>query len=430
MSNRTKIALLVVVTLLVTALAVATIDDWFRRPGQVTIAVGPESMPETKFAAKLADVLAQTHSSVRLKLVPHENRGQALARFSHREADLAIVRTDDPKIPDNARALAILERETFLMVGPRKAKFSTLADLAGRKVVVMGRDNRNEVFVRHLLDQYKLDLSKTSIRTVAPEAAMDHLWAGSADLLVMIYPLSRLARGSDFQALAEHTQDFSVHGIGDAKALERKVPGIYVETVEAGLLSGSPSIPDGDIETLSVQKILVARRGMPEQQVVELMRALFEEGRLLAIENSFAAHIEPPDTEKGALIAVHDGAIQYVESEVKTFFETYSDLIYVGMSVLSVLASMAVALYSTLFRRQVHHASERAGELMRLREKAREAGSLGELDSIEGELEAVLDEVLIGLSDGSVSHRGLEAFRLAYDRARDMLGSVRARLER
>jgi TRAP-type uncharacterized transport system substrate-binding protein len=367
---------------------------------------------------------------VRLKLVPHDNRGQALARFTHRDADLAILRTDDPKIPDNARALAILEREAILMVGPRRTPFSTLADLQGRKVAVMGRDNRNEVFIRHMLEQYKVDFAKTQIRTVAPESGLDLLWQGGADLVLMVYPLSRLGRGSDFQALAEHHQDFTVHGIGDAKALERKVAGLYTETIEAGLLSGSPSIPEGDVETLSLQKILVARRGMPEQQVVELMRALFEDGRLLSVENSFATHIEPPDTEKGALIAVHDGAIQYVESEVKTFFETYSDMIYVGLSAVSVLGSMAVALYSTVFRRQTRHASERAGEVMRLRERARLAEDLAQLDQIEGELEAVLDEVLIGLGDGGVSPRGLEAFRLAYDRARDALVASRGRLER
>jgi len=426
MRNRTRILLLGVVTVVVTAVAVVTAETWYRRPVEISIAVGPEDSPEGRFALKLAGVLQQSHASIRLRIETYATQSQALGGFTRFDADLAIVRSDDVKIPVHARALAVLEREAVLLIGTGRAPLNTLADLQGRRVAVVGGDDRNEAFLRRLLEQYKFDVRKTTIRTVAPGTPLGVVLPVQADLMVRIYPLSRLGAGNDFQGLVEDTQGFSVYGLKDAKALQRKVPGLYVETIEAGLLSGSPRIPEEDMDTIALQKILIARRGLAEQHVVELMGALFENGHQLAVENRFATRIEPPDTEKGAQIAIHAGAEQYLAGEVKTVFERYSDLIYIGMSVLSVLGSMAVALYSTVFRRPPQQASGRVGEVMRLRQRIRTGRCPEDLDAAEAELETVLNEILLGLSEGTVSPHGLDAFRLAYDHAREDLTARRA----
>lgn len=427
MRNRGRIILLVMMTLLLTAVAVVGANEWYRRPSIITMAVGPEGSPENSFALKLSEALRQNHSSVRLNVVSSETRSQALHSFTHREADLAIIRTDDRKIPANARALAVLEHEALLLVGAKRAKINTLGDLQGKRVAVIGRDGRNEAFLRRLLEQYKSDFSRTEIKTYLPGTSMEKLLPVSADVVLLIYPVSRLGLSADFGGLA-HTKGLIVHALGDAKALQRKVPGIYSETIEAGLLSGSPRIPDDDMETVALQKILVVRRGLPEQHVIELMRALFENGRQLAVENAFATKIEPPDTEKGALIAAHEGAAQYVESEVKTFFDRYSDLIYIGMSVAGALGSIAVALYGTMLRHRPQMASERTIEMIALFQRIKAATQAEDLDILDGELDAALNQVLLGLADGSVSPHGLDAFRLAFDHAHDTLKEARSRV--
>lgn len=427
MRNRTTILLLTLVTLALSALAVGAAGWWYYKPTVVTIAVGPETSPEHRFARKLADVLVQNRASIRLDLVVSEAGNQNLSRFAHHEADLVVLRTDERRIPPGARAIAILEEEVLLLITPAKSKFKSLADLDRRRVVVLGRDGRNEAFLRRLLEQYKHDPRQVAIRTVPPGTPLAPLLApgGGADLVVIVEPLSRLSGADDFRELDRDLKGFAVHPVADAKALERKVPGLYAETIEAGLLLGSPRIPDEELDTVALQRVLVARAKMPETQVVELMRALFESGRQLAVEQNFATRIEPPSTEKGALIAIHPGADQYVASDVKTFFDRYSDLLYVGLSAAGILGSGAAALYGMVFRRAPVHAGRHAQAMAALRERARGAADGQELDAIDMELEAILDQVLSGLADGSISPRGLEGFRLAYDSARDALAAAR-----
>ncbi|EME71664.1 TRAP-type transport system [Paramagnetospirillum caucaseum] len=427
MRNRTKILLLALLTLALTALVVGAVGYWYYKPTTVTIAVGPEASPEHRFARKLAEVLTNNRASIRLQVLASDAAIHNLPRFAQHEADLVVVRTDERRIPPSARAIAILEEEVLLLITPPRSKFKSLADMERRRAVVVGRDGRNETFVRRLLEQYKHDPKLINLRTVPPSAALDQLLGpgGAADVVVVLEPLSRLSGADDFQDLAHRLKGFTVHAIRDAKALERKMPGLYAETLEAGLLVGSPRIPDEELETVALQRILVARAKMPEAQVVDLMRALFESGRQLAVEESFATRIEPPATEKGGLIAIHPGADQYVASDVKTFFDRYSDLLYVGLSAAGILGSGAAALYGTVFRRAPIHAGRRAQALMGLRDRARAGRDGTELDAVESELEAVLDEVLGGLADGSISPRGLDAFRLAYDSAREALTMAR-----
>src|SRR5450755_4626523 len=68
-------------------------------------AVGKPNSLEARFAAKLASVLKNTSSKLRLKVVSNADNPKALAQFDRRQADLVVLRTD-AKVPPRARALA------------------------------------------------------------------------------------------------------------------------------------------------------------------------------------------------------------------------------------------------------------------------------------------------------------------------------------
>ncbi|CUW38189.1 Putative TRAP-type uncharacterized transport system [Magnetospirillum sp. XM-1] len=430
MRNRTTILLLILATVALSAAAAGVAGYWYIKPTLVTLAVSPEPSPEYRFARKLAEVLTQNRASIRLELKPTESGQQGMAWLAQGEADLALVRSDDRRIPPMARSIAVLEEQVLLFITPAKSKIRSLADLEKRRTVVMDRDGRNEALFRRLMEQYRHDGRAAAVVAVPPGTPLAPLLGpgGGADAAILLLPLSRLAGAEGFATLERGLKGYAVRPVSDASALERKIPGLYAQTIEAGLLSGSPRIPDDDLDTVAVQRLLVARAKLPEQHVVELMRALFENGRQLAVEQTFATRIEPPSTEKVALIAIHPGAQQYVSGEVKTLFDRYADMVFIGLYAAGILGSGAVALYGMVFRRPPVHAGSRAHALAALRERARAACDGQELDAVEAEIEMVLDGVLSGLADGAISPRGLEGFRLAYDAARDAVAAARRAL--
>ena len=65
--------------------------------------------------------------------------------------------------------------------------------------------------------------------------------------------------------------------------------------------------------------------------------------------------IEAPNTDKGAALPVHAGSAAYIDDDEQTFFDKYSDMIYIGAMLLGVLASGATAVMGRLRGRADRH---------------------------------------------------------------------------
>src|SRR3979409_1891535 len=93
-SNRLQVLLFVLLTVILTVATVWGGRIWLRNSQTLVFAVGDAGSPEARFAARLAAVLKNTNSRLRLKIAANADNAQALAQFDHRQADLAVLRTD------------------------------------------------------------------------------------------------------------------------------------------------------------------------------------------------------------------------------------------------------------------------------------------------------------------------------------------------
>src|ERR1700733_16128378 len=127
-SNRRQVLLFAALTLILTVATVWGGRIWLRNSETLVFAVGNANSVEARFAARLAAVLKNSSSQLRLKIVPNPDNAKALAQFDRKEADLAVLRTD-ARIPSRARALAILEHDVLLLMSPGSKKIKSLAEL-------------------------------------------------------------------------------------------------------------------------------------------------------------------------------------------------------------------------------------------------------------------------------------------------------------
>ena len=123
-TNQQQVALYVVLTLLLSLATVWAGRVWLRSAETLTFAVGDANSDEARFASKLAMVLANNSSRFRIKIVNNADNAKALAQFDRKQADLAILRTDG-KVPSRARAVAILEHDLVLLLGPGNKKIKS-----------------------------------------------------------------------------------------------------------------------------------------------------------------------------------------------------------------------------------------------------------------------------------------------------------------
>src|SRR5262249_7952576 len=160
------------------------------------------------------------------------------------------------------------------------------ADLRGKKIAVIGPDGRNEALLRRILDLYDISASGVTIATESPDAPFDQLLSsGEYQVVIAFAPLSRISGDKRYGDLVKRLAGFSLGAVGEAKAIERRSQGIFAETLETGLFSAAPRIPDDELETVGVQWMLVARDKVSESSITELTRLIFENKASLAIND-------------------------------------------------------------------------------------------------------------------------------------------------
>jgi hypothetical protein len=163
----------------------------------------------------------------------------------------------------------------------------------------------------------------------------------------------------------------------------------------------------------------VAQSRISNGSAGELARIIYENKAELALDDGFAARIEPAETDKDALIIAHPGAAEYINDDTKSFMDRYSDLMYLGAAALSVIASIFAGIYTRITRLKPEKASELATAILDIGERVEHAHTVDQLEALQDELETVLRGVVAGLRDGTISSEGLDTFRLGYEFVRD-----------
>jgi len=428
-SNRRQMLLFVALTLILTVATVWGGRIWLRNSESLVFAAGDANGVEARFADKLATVLNNNPSKLRLKIVTNADSGKALAQFDRRQADLAVLRTD-AKVPPRARALAILEHDVLLLLSPPNKKIKSLAELKKKKIAVLADGDHNAVLVRKMLEISDNPDAASAVQLAPPNSPLDKLFApGGYGAAIAIAHASMIVKNKSYEQYAKRG-GFTLNAIDEAKALARRDPAISEETLATGMLSSAPPIPDDDLTTVGLQWLLVAQSRMSSATAGELARTIYENKAELALPDGFASRIEPADTDKDAFVVAHQGAAEYINDDTKSFMDRYSDLLYLAAAALSIIGSIFAGLYAKVTRIAPEKASELATAILDIGERVEHATSMDALDALQEELEQILRGVVIGLRDGTISSNGLDTFKLGYEFVRDDIIMRRESLKR
>ena len=145
-------------------------------------------------------------SSIRLRVVPTEGSVQSAVTMEAGQADLAVIR-GDLKLPKDAQAVATLRKNVVAIwvptppeakgakgkkgaaaKGAKSEKIEKIADLAGRKVGVIGRSQSNVNLLRLILQQYGVPADKVEIVQFAPAEVNEAIRGNKADAFIAVGP--------------------------------------------------------------------------------------------------------------------------------------------------------------------------------------------------------------------------------------------------
>jgi TRAP transporter TAXI family solute receptor len=407
------------------------------RPVTLRIAVGPANSDDLKVVQALTQAFNnQQRSQVRLRPIQTDGAGASANLLGEGKADLAIIR-GDLEVPKNAQAVATLRKNVVVLWVPRAQKIkgkkaapaiTKIAQLAGRRIGVVGRTPANVNLLKVVLQQYGVDPGKVEITQFPANEAADAIRNQKADAYLAAGPVNSKITSDAIMASTRDGGTPKFLAIDLADAIAQNHPAYEASEIPAGTFGGAPDKPEEEVKTISFSHHIVARKGISESTIAAFTRQLFAIRQSLKTEFPLAAKIETPDTDKDATIPVHPGAAAFVDGEEKTFLDRYSDFIWWGLMGLSAMGSAGAWFAGHLKKDERGINTSQRDRLLDMLAAARTCDSMDELDQMQSEADAILRDTLQCFERGAVEEGSLTAFNIAIEQFHNAVADRKALL--
>ncbi|RYX88576.1 MAG: TAXI family TRAP transporter solute-binding subunit [Bradyrhizobiaceae bacterium] len=406
-----------------------------KRPVTLRIAVGPADSSDKSLIQAIATQFAHDGSPIRLALKVTAGSAESLALLTSGHTDIAVVR-GDRELPRDTQSLAIMRKNVVVIWAPsgrgssgkRKAAVKEVGDLAGRRIGVVGRSDANVKLLKVILTESGVAPDKVRIAQFTVEQAAQMARDPSLDAFMTVGPLDSKITAEAIAISAEPKRELTFIPIDVSDTIARKQQLYESDKIPASSFGSKPARPQEEVETVSVNHLIVARAELPESSAAAFTRQLLTVRQRLSRDNPDAAKIEKPDTDKSAAVPAHPGAAAYIDGTERTFLERYGDYFWIGILMLSILGSAGAWLGHYLKRDERIVNTAHRDKLMGTIARVRSAGSLAELKELQSDVDALLQETLDCYDDGAIEEGDLKAVDLVLTQLHRALSDRRIEL--
>jgi TRAP transporter TAXI family solute receptor len=401
----------------------AFLVHYYAQPATLKIAVGPPKSEDARLIGAIAGQLGRDRASVRLRVVETAGPEEAASAIDKNQVDLAVVRRD-LAMPTTGQAVAILRQQVAVIIAMPGVAVEKIADLAGRKIGIVGRGRANSALLDTIFLQY--DIHQAQIVSIDP----DDIAAVTREGVEVIFATGSLTGRvlTEAVAIASRGGTPTFVAIGESEAIAQRYPVYESKEIVAGAFGASK--PAETIETVGFSYYIMARKSLDDETVGEIARLLLAARPTLAAEFPAINQIEGPATDKDAQVAVHPGAAAYYDGDQKTFFDRYGDMIYWIVMLLSLAGSGIAALASYLKAGDRSQRLLLLNRLLDMMKTARQAESVDILDQLETEADEILATAVAEAEKHNLDQSAMAAYSLALDQLRVAVADRRAALMR
>ena len=164
-------------------------------------------------------------------------------------------------------------------------------------------------------------------------------------------------------------------------------------------------------------------------QISDLMRHLYLIRQNISAAIPGAGLMVAPDLEEVTSFLIHPGVRAYVNGEQRTWFDKYSDYLYLGLFLGSGLGSVAAGMFGLARGRNGQGPPVPAQRIEAVLDAVRDAKNAEELDAAEREADGIFRAVL-GLGvEGQLTGDRIASFDMAMGELRSRIAARRAVLK-
>ena len=332
----------------------------------------------------MADAFEEESRTVRLSTITTADAAEALAQLGAGKADLAVGR-GDLGMPADAQTLAVLRKNYVVLWSPagrgkdlkKKApgKIGEIADLAGRKVGIIGRTGANLALLRTILIGSGVEPDRVTMVQFGVEEIDKLALDNTLDAYLAVGPIDSKITADAIVATSRSRGEPKFLPVDASEAIALRHARYEAEEIPGSVFNAKPAWPEDKVDTISVNHLILARKELSEAKAAAFYRQLFAVRDTITQRVASAERITKPETEKEAEPSVHRGATSVINGTERTFLDKYSDYFWFALLLLSGIGSAAAWLRRYLNRDDRDGNTSHRNRILAVVSEVRNAGS-------------------------------------------------------
>ncbi|NJK59129.1 MAG: TAXI family TRAP transporter solute-binding subunit [Oscillatoriales cyanobacterium SM2_1_8] len=388
---------------------------------RLRIATSPEQSENYILMNAFKQVAERYHPNLQLELVPTSGTSESLEKLSQNETQLAATQADIPP-PAIARLMVTLYPDAFQLLVAERAKIQRFTDLKGKRIGLQTKGGQYRTFLEIAAHFGLQDRDFLFVGNTEEEANLA-LRTGGADAIFRVRalgyrPIADLVRNSKVRLLP----------IEQARALQLKFPAFRPTAIPTGTYRGIPPLPEQDLPTIAVDRLLLVREDVPAVAVRLLTEVALERRQEIANAvppelldvRPLALQFRAP-TESDSPTALHAGAISYYDRDKPSFIQENADYVALIMTVVLMLWSWGTEVKNWFEQRQKNNADAYSQQAIEVIHACRAATDLKLLESQRLLLLDILTKAVQDLDRDDISEESFQSFRVVWQIALDVV---------
>ncbi|MGP4074070.1 TAXI family TRAP transporter solute-binding subunit [Piscibacillus sp. B03] len=291
-------------------------DEWVR---DVTLLTGGEAGTYFPLGVAMADVITANVDDVTVNGLSSGASVVNINEVSAGEAEMALVQNDTAfyahegskmfeEVVDGYSGVFTIYPETIQIVTTADSGIETVDDLVGKRVAVGDVGSGTEANAEQILGVHDITFDDISAEHMGFGDASTNLQDGNIDAAFVTSGTPT----ASIQELSAST-DIRLVSINDdaIEALMDEYP--YYSKVELG--SDEYDNFDSTATTVAVQAMLIVRDDLPEDQVYEMVKAIFENKGDIEEAHDRGKELTVDTAKDGMSIDLHPGAEKYLNEQ-------------------------------------------------------------------------------------------------------------------
>jgi len=292
-----------------------------------------------------------------------------------------------------------------------------VTQLAGKRIGIVTGNEASADLLSVVLNHYGVPLDKVQVSQIDPANLADAVQKNTVDVIFVAAAATGAAISDAIKAATQNGVAPTFIEIDQADGIAKRNIAFDSVDIDAGTFGGIPPTPDDKLTSLSFPEYLVARKSFDHSAIADLAKVIYTSRLAIAAQLDGDVKIEAPSTDKDADALVHQGALDYLNDDQKTFFDKYGDDIFYGMLIFPVFGSAIAGVASYL---RADSRTRRLRLLQKVLDLVRKVHAAQALEAIE-HLQVEADNLVIAIIHLSEHEEFDESVRMSFSFALDQL---------